>query len=110
MSGGIDDFLDLMPSTFQIEPYLGRDTYGVASYGSPPATYRGHKSDKTHFIRGPSGEQIVARGTAWLATYGAVISVEDRLTLPDGTQPKILDVNGGDDETGATLYTRLDLG
>lgn len=109
MIGGIEDFLDLMPSTFWVEPYLGRNTYGAATYG-PPAPYRGHKNDKTHFIRASSGEQIVSRGMVWLATNGASIGVEDRLTLPDGTKPKILDVNGGDDETGATLYTRLDLG
>lgn len=106
--GGISDFLDLMPSTFKLAPLVGRDTFGKPTYGDD-TPYRGHKNDKSHYIRGANGETILSSGIIWLAT-GDAITVQHRLTLPNGSTALILDVNGGDDETGATLFTRLDLG
>lgn len=109
LSPDAGEFLELMPSLFIIEPFVARDTYGKATYGPAPPPYSGHKSDKQQFIRASTGEQIVARGMIWIST-AAKITVNDRVTCPDGSQPKILDVDTGEDETGGVLYTRLALG
>lgn len=108
-SPGINDFLDLMPTTFKVYAFLGRDTYGAATFSTSFNSYRGHKNDRQHFIRAATGEQVVSSGEIWLATADT-IAVNDKVVLPDGSTPLILAVNGADDETGGTLFTKLDLG
>lgn len=105
---GIADFLDLMPLTVTVAPFVSRDSYGVATYGTA-RPYRARVNYKQHYIRKSEGEMVPARGMVWLATSDA-ISVNDRVTLPDGTTPLILESNGETDETGDTLYVRLDFG
>ena len=102
-------FLDLMPSSVTVEPFLSSNTFGQASYG-PAKTYRAHISNKSVLVRGPEGETIVARGQVWLATSDDIGS-KDRVTLPGtGGIIIILNVDAGQDETGVNLYTRLDFG
>lgn len=103
---GIADFLDLMTQLVTVEPFISRDAYGAPTYGAP-TTYRARINAKSHFIRTSDAEQVVARGMAWLAADGP-ISVNDRITMPDGSQPLILDSNAENDEDGP-LYVRLDL-
>lgn len=94
-----------MTQTVQVEPFVSRDAYGKATFGAA-VSYRARVNFKTHFVRNNDAEQVVARGTAWLAT-SANITVNDRITLPDGSHPLLLDVNGENDEAGP-LYVRLD--
>lgn len=102
----IKDFLDLMPSSVTVQGFLSRTQYGVASYASP-RSYSARVSYKQRLVRAANGEQAVARGSAWLATSD-VVTVQDLVTLPDGTVPILLAVNSEPDETGAALYVRLD--
>lgn len=102
----IDDFADMMTQAVTVQPFVSRNQYGAAAYASP-LTYKARVNFKTHWVRGPEGEQIVARGVAWINTGDDTITVNDLVTLPDGTMPKILQVNGENDESGP-LYTRLD--
>ena len=104
----IADFLDLMPSTITVEPFTSRDSYGAAVYGTA-VSYRAHVFYKNHFVRGTDGELIAARGIIWIATAN-VISVNDRITLPDGTKPDLLSVGAAQNESGETLYQRVDIG
>lgn len=94
-----------MTQTVTVEPFVSRDTYGAATYGTG-VDYLARVNFKTHFIRTADAEEAVARGTAWLAADGP-IGVNDRITLPDGSQPLILDSNAESDEAGP-LYVRLD--
>lgn len=102
---GISDWLDMMTQVVTVEPFVSRDAYGAATYGAA-TDYQARVNYKSHFIRTADAEQVVARGTAWLAADGP-ISVNDRITLPDGSQPLLLDSNGENDEAGP-LYVRLD--
>lgn len=108
-SPDIAEFLDLMPSTVSVEPFLADDRFGKPSYG-PVKTYPAHLSNKSCLVRGANGETVVAKGSIWIGT-GDPIDDKARITLPNKTAPvSILAVNGGDDETGLTLYTRVDFG
>lgn len=104
----IEDWYDLMPSLVGVELLLRVDDYGVPVYG-PKATYRSRVNFYQHFVRGPSGEQVIAEGVVWIGT-DADIPATARVTLPDGTSPLILKANGETDETGQQLYCRIDFG
>lgn len=97
----------MMPDTVLIAPFTGMDQYGARTFG-PDAPYQARVNNKTHFIHVGTPQQVQAKGTAIMACITPV-SVNDRITMPDGSNPLILDVNQENDEVGA-LYTRLDLG
>lgn len=107
-SGGISDFLDLMPLTVTVEEFASNDTFGARTY-AVPASFRARVVYKNHYVRGPSGELVAASGMIWVAT-AAIFTDKARVTLPDGQQPQILMVAGVTDETGGILYVRVDFG
>lgn len=98
-----------MPSRVTVYRLTGRDKYGAPSYGKG-TPYRAHISNKSTMIRGANGELVATKGTVWMATESKNVSAKDKVVLPDGSIPIILDVNGAADETGLDLYTRLDMG
>ena len=106
MTTTIDEWLDLMPAEVVVETYISSDSYAKPVFATPSNTYRARVVYKTRRMLSPSGEVIVSRGIVWLATVDPV-SDKDRITLPDGTQPLILNVDQVPDENGP-LYTRLD--
>jgi hypothetical protein len=87
-----------MPTTITIETFASRDGYGERSFGAPtPVLCR--LQEKTERVTIPSGEEVLARGRAYLAEITGV-TVEDKITLPDGTTPEILAVPKVNDESG----------
>lgn len=101
----IADWLDMMPATVSVARFQSRDAYGAPTFAAA-VNYRARVDFRTRLVRGPNAEMVVARGRAWLATVDA-ITAEDRVTLPDGSVPIILQVNQVPDEAGP-LYTSLD--
>ena len=100
----IADWLDLMPDTVVVQSFAGRDQYGVGSYGSPNG-FEARVTYRNRSVTTASGEEVVARGEAWLATVEH-ITPQDKITLSDGTNPLILSVDRISDETGP-LYTKI---
>lgn len=96
----ISDFADMMPHTVTHEEFASRDEYGLPAYGSP-ASLKARVSYRPHKVRTPAGDEVVARGEVWLNTAGTTVDTEDRITLPDGSTPPILSVDGLSDELGA---------
>lgn len=103
----IEDWEDMLTDSVQVAPFVSRDSYGAATFGTDVA-YASRVVFKNHFIRGPDGEMISSRGFAIIARATA-INVKDRITLSDGTKPPILDSNLNSDEDGP-LYVRVDFG
>lgn len=103
----VADWLDLMPATVTVQTFVGRDSYGTASYGSP-ITFSARVTYKNDYIRVATGEQVVSRGHIWIATVEDV-TVQDLITLPDGTTPPLLAVEQIADESGP-LYTKVYFG
>ena len=99
--GGIRDFLDLMGQTVTIEPFTGRDGYGVPTYG-PEVAYRARVVGRVRLVRNAQGQDVASMHTVYLAA-SPVIAPEDRLTLPDEYVPRtppILAVSRVPDERG----------
>lgn len=76
-----------------IEPCTGTDSHGSATYGDP-VTYRraivvsGRKATKSN-----NGADIISN-TQVILDRAASVGMRDRVTLPDGRQPSILNVVG----------------
>lgn len=102
-----DLFTDLMPTTVTVELITGRDYQGKATYGPPSDPYPARVNNVQRNVIGPDGQLVVARGRAWIDTV-APFTVNDRVTLADGSQPILLNVNQVPDENGPA-YTSIDL-
>lgn len=99
---GFDDgLLGLMPSTLKVNALKGvsTDGYGTASYSSSTASYRCRVVEKQTLVHTFEGDEQVARTVAWVrstSTFGPW----DKVTLPDGTTPRLLAVEDYPDEDG----------
>lgn len=100
-------FLALMPHTVTISTRASHNNYGEPSYGSG-TSYRARVLNAPAFKRGAGGETVEIQTTVWVASTGT-ISVDDRITLPDGTTPPIVLVERVPDEDG-THHHKLGLG
>lgn len=92
------DFLALMPHTVTIQPLTGRDEYSRPTYG-PGIQYRARVVGKQKLVRAADGSERVSATTIYVVGVSG-ISPEDRITLPDGSQPPILAVSRMPDERG----------
>ncbi len=101
-----DLFIDMMATTVTVQEIIGRDTYGAPVFGSP-RSYVARVNNLQRNVIGPEGQLVVSRGRAWLDTVDAM-TVNDRFTLADGSEVKMLNVNQVPDETGPA-YTSLDM-
>lgn len=90
-------FLDMMPFSVTLEPVASIDRYGKKTYGAAIAA-PGRVSYGQVMTTSSGGQNVVARGKV---TLGGVFGVtaEYRLTLPDGSQPPILNVERIADES-----------
>lgn len=93
------DFLAWFKQTVTIEPFIGVNAYAEPQYGVP-VQYSAFVQRKTKLVRDRTGREVVS--TAQVYLDGTVnIGVQDRITLPDGSQPIVLSVEVLPDETGA---------
>jgi hypothetical protein len=100
------DLLELMTEEVTIEPYAARTGRGIVSYGAGTA-YQCRIVGKRRMVRDAEGAEIVSTRTIYLGSAPGV-TVQDRLTLPNGDQPVILSVASTPDEDGTyyeTIYT-----
>lgn len=92
------DFLELMTQTCTVEPFSSNNEYGEPSFGTA-VSYSCRTVHKTNLIRTIENKEITSIAQTWI--YGSPgISPKDRITLPDGTTPKILRVDRFPDENG----------
>jgi hypothetical protein len=96
----VSDFLDLMPDTVTYQAVTSRDIYGKPSYGAA-SSYRARVIYKTMRTTSmTSGQEVLAAGCVWLAATLAPPDIDDRITLPNGGLPKILNYERFTDEGG----------
>jgi hypothetical protein len=84
-------FKDLLPDSVTIEPFASVDGYGKPSYSTGVA-YVCRVEYKTRLAKNAAGETVVSTATTYLSNPLAGLSVRDRITLPDGSQPVIITV------------------
>jgi len=91
--------------TVTIEPLSGRDAYGAPVFGAA-VTYKAMVTYISKSYRSKDGQVFDADTVSWLNT-GDPISPEDRLTLPDGTQPPLVKVERYVDDLGHVVVVKL---
>lgn len=96
---------DLMTQTVHIAPYASVNTYAEKSYGAD-VEYQCRIVRKPKLVRDEQGREVVSNATIWLATAPG-IGTNDRVTLPDGSQPQILYVARFPDENGADHHEAI---
>ena len=100
-----DEFLEMMTDTVTLERMTGVDADVMRVYGSATA-YQCRISPKPQQILDTTGREVVSTATIHFAR-SPEIDPEDRITLPDGSQPQILRVARPPDRDGAhhtTVY------
>lgn len=96
----VSDWLDLMPATITYSASTGRNSEGLPIQGAT-ASYRARVNRKSvRTTNRFSGQDEIAAGQVWIA---AVLSptIDDQITLPDGTTPVIVNWDVISDESGS---------
>lgn len=102
--------LDRLQQSITVEPVqrradgsILRDAYGKALYGAPvqwPARVIGD----VKMVRTVAGNEQVSDTTV-IVPGALAITVNDRLSLPDGTRPAILSISSVPDDSGTLIQT-----
>ena len=93
------EFLELMHQTITVEKLIGCNPNGGDPIYGPPQKYRARVVDHQQLVVDADGQERMARTIAWIYGYPDV-TTDDRVTLPDGRQPFIINVFGYPDEKG----------
>ena len=101
----ISDFADMMNDTVTVTPFSSYDGYGKPTYGTSVSYPNSRVRLKVQQIIDFEGNDVIAGGDVRLGS-STIIGVTDKMTLPDGTTPKILNSMSVPDEAGDS-YTRV---
>lgn len=89
---------ELYSSIITLEPATTRDAFGKRAYGTPQE-WKAHIQYKFETAVDPAGNQVPSAGRIYL--YGvAEVSIDDRITLPDGAHPTLVGIEQEYDENG----------
>ena len=94
------DFLPMMLQTVTVAAQSGIDSYGKPSFSASPSSYRCRIMWQERIRRDAQGREIVESGRAILTVAAASVVPTHRVTLPDGSTPKIVSVETIQDEDG----------
>jgi hypothetical protein len=89
--------VDIQP-TITLESYLRDDEYGNRLFNAS-ATYQVILEKRTRFIT-VADQQLQASQCNIQFLEAVQVKAQDRITLPDGTAPQILSIEGAADEDG----------
>ena len=93
-----NDFRDLMTQTVAIEKFISHNANVEPTYGDS-ANHRARVVHKEKVVRDTQGREKVSTAQTWI--FGNPdIDPQDRITLPDESQPIILSVRSYPDENG----------
>jgi len=93
------DFLKWFNQTVKIESFTSINIYGEPQYGTA-VQCSAFIEYKTKLVRDATGQEVVS--TVQIYLDGSIdVNIQDRITLPDGSQPVILSIEALPDETGS---------
>ena len=93
------DFLDLCPHTVTLEPLSTHDVYGAPSFGTS-VSHTALIMQESKLVRAADGREVVSGTQVYIPSSSASVAEQDRLTLPDGSQPEIIRVSTFSDDDG----------
>jgi hypothetical protein len=92
---------DLAGDVVSIQRADGRDLFGTTGHGVA-TTHTAHVMHKRRELRSADGKTTVEQGKVWFLTT-VEVSNEDRIVMPDGSTPLVVDVSTHHDEAGASF-------
>lgn len=92
--------LDLMLDTITIEHKIGQDSNNKFSYGPPITGVQCQIVRSNKRVLDRTGREVTSRVQITLGRPEIEVQVDDRITLPDGSQPPIISIQAAKDETG----------
>lgn len=97
----IDSLLtDLMIESISVAAVASKDAYGKRTWGSPSTISNCRVQTGDHKILDSLGQEKVANGRIYVP--GApTLTLNDKITLPDGSSPPILSIERFGDENGS---------
>lgn len=103
----------LMSDTLVLEPVVKdsngvavKDKFGKYTFG-PPQPLLCYIARENKAVRNRAGTELTSTLQAFLAVPETVVSTDDRITLPDGSHPAILEVRGGKNEIGEDYWLEI---
>jgi hypothetical protein len=78
---------DMLTQTITQAPYMGQDAYGKPSYG-PPQSRPARVQLRIETLTNQQGQERVSNTTV-ICDGDVLVTVKDKITLPDGTSPTI---------------------
>lgn len=101
------ELVDLMNDSVVLEPAIQPpDKFNNFSYGAP-VTVACYLVRKNLRAIGRSGRELVSTIQAILANPDITVTADDRLTLPDGSKPAIIQVLSSKDENGNPYWLEV---
>lgn len=93
-------FASMMPSTVTLNAVSSTDAYGKRTFSGTATSIQCRIQTARRLLITEDGKQIPVEGTVYC--YGtSAATVNDKLTLPDGTVVPIVAVETRNDDTGA---------
>lgn len=89
--------LDMLTETISLQPYTGMDQYGKPSYG-PAVQHPARVAYRVTTLTTAQGQERTSTSVVYM-NGDVVITVKDRLVLPDGTAPAIQAIYSPTDPT-----------
>jgi hypothetical protein len=91
---------DLMVQSITIAAVSSKDAYGKRTWGSPSTINQCRVQSGDHKVLDSLGQEKVANGRVYVP--GApTLTLNDKITLPDGSTPPILAISRLSDERGS---------
>lgn len=93
-------FASMMPSTVTLNAVASTDAYGKRTFAGASTSIQCRIQTSRRMVITEDGKQVPVEGTVYC--YGtSAATINDKLTLPDGTVVPIVAVETRNDETGA---------
>lgn len=93
------DLLDLMTETVTLEPAVGQDRFNNFEFG-PAHPVKCYIARANRRVLNAQGRDVISTVQIFLAEPELTVTVNDRLTLPNGSVQPIHEVLGGRDDVG----------
>lgn len=106
--GIVADFGELLVHQISWEQRVSVDSYGKASFGAAIVFTARIDYKRRNFVNA-QGQIILTRGTVVIGGT-PLVQPGDRITLPDGSTPPILDASTVDDLEGVAYHTEVTFG
>ena len=97
--------LSLTAQTITLERRTSMDEYGAHAYGTAE-NLTARVVNRVRMVRDVAGQEVVSNTTIWIIGDHGIKAV-DRITLPDGTQPPIINALTFPDESGLTHHQEV---